>query len=480
MTLISRLLVLTMFMLFFAAPVNAVIKVDLPVSKRYDLSKAVCVGKVTAVNAGQHVVDVALTQTLKGAPGPQQFRVQLTAATANAIAAVKVGQPVVVLVDTPAVVHIADTWFRAMPVANSQPPLWRVNQVDPTGHKDFPGTTATLVRVIEEIKAGKPTLLNAWESKPFQGGTKEVAKLAVSKPTFMLAVDVNGDKKPDLLVGTAAGVKLFLASGDGYEDATEKWGLTGATGAAAAAGDVNGDKPALLIGKTLYINDGQKFSAAKAPLEVPDGVAIVAEALADATDHKKPDATVLLSDGRLLTFENPGAPGQPWPKKQEKMLTSQGTAPLAAAFADWASNGKLSVLIATDATITLYPVNGDDSPIDFERLVGEPISSVKAFDKGLKNPAFTTLDINGDKRPDLLITADGGVASLVNRGFGAFLSDPDAGADLTAERGLSVNISATRARAAVDTRGDGTNDLLVLADDGRLFLVSNPPAKAKP
>ncbi|MDB5301929.1 MAG: hypothetical protein JWO87_3592 [Phycisphaerales bacterium] len=479
MPFVVRALIPLCSALAFAVTAHAVIKVDLPVSKRFDVSKSVSIGKVTGVNAGQHVVEIATAQTLKGTAGPQQYRVQLTGKTADAIANVKVGQPVVLLED-PAltVVHVADTWIRALPVANSQPPIWRAIQIDPTGRRDFPGTTAALVRVMEELKAGKPTLLNAVDARPFLGGTKEVAKLPVTKPTFLLTVDVNGDKRPDLLVGTAEGVKLFLASGDGYTDATEKWGLSGAAGATAAAGDVSGDgKPALLIGKTLYINDGQKFSAAKAPLEVPDGVAIVAEALVDVTDDKKADAVLLLADGRLLTFENPGAPGQPWPKKQEKKLALSGPAPLAAAFGDWSSNGKLSVLIATETAIALFPVNGDDPPADFERLTGDPLTTVKPFGGGLKNPVFTALDINGDKRPDLLITAEGGVASLVNRGFGAFLADPDAGADLTAEHGLPVNLSTARARAAIDSREDGTQDLLVLADDGRLFLVTNPPGK---
>ena len=69
------------------------------------------------------------------------------------------------------------------------------------------------------------------DNKRLQGGVKELAKLPVAKPTFLVAADVNGDGKPDLLVGGEGGaVKLFLATGNGYEDATAKWGLSDARG----------------------------------------------------------------------------------------------------------------------------------------------------------------------------------------------------------------------------------------------------------
>ena len=144
------------------------------------------------------------------------------------------------------------------------------------------------------------------DNKRLQGGAKELAKLPVAKPAFLLATDVNGDGKPDLLVGAGDGaVKLFLAAGNGYEDATSKWGLAEARGTRAAFGDVNRDgKPDLLVGRTLFMNDGQRFTkAATPPLELPDGgPAVVAESLIDINGDAKPDAVVLLADGQLLTL----------------------------------------------------------------------------------------------------------------------------------------------------------------------------------
>ena len=292
------------------------------------------------------------------------------------------GNPVVLLASKgrpgAVVLHVADTWLLGAVVPNSQPPLWRAAPVTDDKPKAFPGTTAGLVHVVGEIKAGKSTLVNKVDNQHFRGGVKELGKLAVTKPTFLLAVDVNGDKKPDLLVGTAEGVKLFLAGDKGYEDATAAWGLAGAT-ARAAAGDVNHDgKPDLLIGTTLWVNDGQKFAAAKSALDVPAGAAVVAEALIDINGDTKPDAAVLLADGQLLTFTNLGLPDQPWTKGPARKLGD--AAPLAAAFGDFGDGTKPQAVVVTAEGITRYPLDeAAGTPADFFRLTGDRMASQKAF-----------------------------------------------------------------------------------------------------
>ncbi|MCX7004471.1 MAG: PAS domain S-box protein, partial [bacterium] len=72
------------------------------------------------------------------------------------------------------------------------------------------------------------------------------------------------------VVAAPDGVKLFIATAAGYEDATEKWGLAGASATSAAAADVNGDgKPDLLLGGTIWMNEGGKFAAAKPGPQLP-------------------------------------------------------------------------------------------------------------------------------------------------------------------------------------------------------------------
>ena len=79
----------------------------------------------------------------------------------------------------------------------------------------------------------------------------------------------------------------------------------------------------------------------------------------------------------------------------------------------------------------------------------------------------------------MIVVSDAGNLVLVNRGFGTFLLDPDAGTPLAApgEKGLPFKVTPATPWAAADLAGDGCDDVLVLGEDGRLFVVENPPAK---
>jgi hypothetical protein len=457
--------------------VAAVVKVELPVATRYKFSRSVVIGQVTGVNPGMGVVEVTTSQNLKGEAAPK-FRIQILKPQ-ELIKSVAVGQPVVVFSKETASIQIADTWLSAELFPGKEPPVWRATQEDLQAKPSFPGTTAALVRVLQEMKAGKSTLLDAFEGKLFTGGAKEIAKLDVAKPTFLLSVDVNGDGKPGLIVGSAQGVKLFLATADTYTDATAKWGLAGAAGSSASAGDVNGNgKSSLLIDKTLYLNDGQKFTAAPQAFAIDGSAPVMASALAKITGGNHADAALLLSDGRLLVFKN-GSPLGAWTKEVDRKLIASGAAPQAAVFGDFAGDGRLAVMVAQDNSLMRFVVKGDTPPADFGRLTGDALEKIKALAGGLKNAVLTGIDVNGDHRPDLLLTCDGASVVLINRGFGMYLVDAEAAREFNAAggNGLPFPLNAIRARCAVNSNPDRPEDLLVLSDDGRLFLVGNPSNK---
>ena len=104
------------------------------------------------------------------------------------------------------------------------------------------------MRLVNDMKSGKSTFLDE-AADPFAGEIRRLAQLNVSKPTFLIAEDFNGDKKADLLVGTGEGARVFVQTASGFGDATEASGLKGvAAGRAAFAAG----KGLVLLGSRIY------------------------------------------------------------------------------------------------------------------------------------------------------------------------------------------------------------------------------------
>lgn len=459
-----------------ARPARAVIEIKESVKWYYDISDPVVIGTVTKVMAPQNALIIKTTETVKGKAFPDVFRIQVLEVP-DLVKSMAIGHPVVFFGDPvkPAI-HVGDTWLIAELRPGLTPPLWSAKRLE-KNDRAFPGRTDALVRVLADIKASKYSLVDKVDQR-LHGGVSELAKLQVTKPTFMITADVNGDKKPDFLVGTAAGVKLFIATDKGYDDATTAWALAGINGAKAAFGDVNNDgKPDLLMGRTLYMNDGKQFVAVKSGLDVPEGATIVAEALYDVNGDTKPDACVLLGDGQLLTFTNVGLPDQPWGKGPARKLGT--AAPLAAVFGDWGDNAKPHVMVISESAVTRYPIDAEaGAPAEFTRLTGELLTSQKGFDTATKQASAFSMLLKGDARRDIVIVSDKQAMVLVNRGVGVFLSDADAARPLSGEQDKALPFAPSPGLAwcAADLKGDGTDDVIVLTEEGKLYVVDNPPA----
>lgn len=464
-------------LLAVALPVNALIKLEMTVAKVYETSKAVLVGKVAAVSADTRVVDVTVAETLKGKAPGEKLRVQI-AAPADLLKDIAPAQPLVFfLAETEgaglAIVHVADTWLLAHGVPNSGFQVWRTVQVYEAARQSFPGRTAALVRIVTDLKSAKSPLINKWDRKPFAGGVRKLARLDIQKPNWILAADLNGDKKPDLLVGTAAGTRLFLAAADGFADATGQWGLAGSAGGYHALGDVDGDgKTDLLLDNTLWLNQGGKFIAAKARLELPANARPLAAALADLTGDQKPDALLLSANGELRVFENPAAPDKPWPPRETKTLWKDAEAPAYAAFGDWGDTGKLHVVAVSAAGIVRYALDPDGGPpADLLRLTGVDLRKNPKYRDGLKNVRAVALHMDDDRRLDLFAVCDTGALLLVNRGLGAFLLDDNAPNPFAGQPTLSASAPWTSA----DLHAHGVDDLVILTDDRTLYEADNGP-----
>ncbi|HET6246352.1 MAG TPA: VCBS repeat-containing protein [Tepidisphaeraceae bacterium] len=472
------LIFLSLTMALPAPRAFAVFKIAQPVSSRFAVSDSVIIGKVAALDPDHLVAEVTTVERLKDDASPAKFRLQFSN-TPQFMKKIAVGQEVVLLAGDKASVHMADTWLNAVRKGEANPPIWKITQIDNnSAGKTFPGTTAAFASALREFKGGKSTLLDNFEGKLFTGGVKEIARLDVAGPTSLVSADINGDGKPDVIIATPTGVRLFLATADGFTDATEKWGLKGATGSCIAAGDVSGNgKTSLLVDGVVYVNDGQRLTAAPGAIKLENGGKVLAAALADFTGGKKNDAALFLSDGRLLVFKNDGQTASAWPKAVDRKPAIASDPVQSAAFGNFSGEGPGLVLVQEKA-ITLFPVTGEGSA-DFTRLTGDTLARTKGLSGGLKNALATPIDINGDHRPDLLLTADGANMILINRGFGTYLPDSDAGADLNAAvlKVIPASLSSIHVRAAISKGGNLPDDLLLLSDDGHLFLAGNSGAK---
>jgi hypothetical protein len=464
-----------------ATPVRAVIKLELTLAKIFETSKTVLVGTVGEVQADARLVAVRAVQAAKGvSPGPE-LRIVL-AAPAELIKQVTPGAPVVVCVGQAkgsglAVVHLADTWLLAKGIPGSEGQLWRVEQLHDAAKPSFPGRTATLVRLIDELKAGRNPIVDKFERKLFPAGLQQRAKLNVSQPTWLLAADVDGDKQPDLIVGTASGVRLLLANGRGYDDATEAWGLAPAAGGYHAAGDVDGDgKIDLLLDQTVWQSDGRRFMAAKEQVALPAKGQPLGAALIDVTGDGKLDAVYLSTEGELRVSVNRGSGDSRWQAAPAKTLPKLPASPTLAAFGDWGDNGKPHVLVIGESGVHRYPLDQEHAePADLERLSGVNIAKNARYRAGLKNVRPAVIDADRNGQPDLLAVCDTGGLLLVNRGFGAFLLDEDAAGPFGVRPDYRPPLSLSSATpwTAADLHGDGCDDLLILAADGTLYEAAN-------
>jgi hypothetical protein len=475
----------------YAVPAGAVVEVQFPLSKMIGDSETVVVGTITAIRPEVNLLEVKPDLAAKGTSPGELVRVQIVK-PAEVLQAAAVGRPLVLFVQAPkgkapaaAVVHVADTWLMAEAVTTAKVPTYRVGMAY-QGKGTFPGRTVALAAAMREMQAGKPGLLEKVVNDGFHGEIKELAKLGVAKPLSLQVVDLNGDKKPDLVIGTAEGFRAFLATADGsYKDATKEWALPGATaGACLAFGDVNGDgKPDCLLNNSILLNTGTGFAATKATVATPGKVRPLAAALMDVTGDGKADALVLSAGGELSISENPGTTDGEWKSAPARALWKDAEAPVTAVFGDWGDTGKPHVMVIWPSKVVRYALDAagpggpqaGGGPADFEGLTGTALT--KYAKDGLKNVLATALDINGDGRQDLFLFADGLGLMMINRGFGAYLVNAKAGVPLVSgpQNKVPFTLTAATPWAAADVDGDHFDDLLILAEDGTLYLVKNTP-----
>jgi tetratricopeptide (TPR) repeat protein len=305
------------------------------------------------------------------------------------------------------------------------------------------------------------------------------------KGAGMLALDFDGDGKPDALAWSAGGIVVLKngthpVSGSGLE------GLKGVI--SVAAGDFNNDGlPDLCVitesGAALYVNKQGKFEKDPAPL--PAGR--FEKAIWIDYDHDYDlDLALLGENSKLLRNNGPAG----FSDQTSDFPFVKGHALSGTPFSLVADTSGVDLVVSyEDRTGVLYrdKLAGRYEAIPLDGLP-EGVESVLAYD--IDNDGWMDLAVSGARGTTLLYNQGGkltasttierakapaGFADLENRGA----SDLIAGSVIYRNQGAGrlpqakSPLPAAQALAAADFDGDGRTDLAEIALDGSLHLLAN-------
>ena len=482
MSICSRFLRILSISIFLSvtSQSSAVIRVDVPVTAMYDVAKLVIVGRVLRVDIGEKLVELEIVRIAKGTYTGKNVQM-LFVDLGDYVRLVEINQPVVIFNGVRgAQVHLADHFLSGEPLAGDKPGILRVKKVNPL-QPMFPGRTVGLVRLVDEISLGRPSLLNIIEHVVWEGGIKEWGRV-LPDADYVIASDLNGDGKAEVLIGHGRAIQLLVNTGMAFKDGTIEWGLQNAKGKWAAYGDIDGSgRPALLIGNQLWLNRGDRFTPGPV-LPIQDNETdILTAGLLDVTGDGRPDAIFLERNGKLQVFENPGLQGTGWKRLPVKNLWNEGEDAEAASLSpDFGDTGKPHVMVVRPSGLTRYALAADGGPpASFERLTSEPLGVYNQM-KNLSRwnvLGAVPLDINGDGRKDLVVILDRDGPTLVNRGFGTFFLNPLPAEAMAIYGGKEVPWKVTPGTrfGAGDLHGDKFDDLLIVTKEGRMFELNNTP-----
>jgi hypothetical protein len=285
--------------------------------------------------------------------------------------------------------------------------------------------------------------------------------LSVStQPRQVVVADVNGDGKPDLLTLNSGSsgygtVSVWLGNGDGTFQPAREFDV-GINPSSLAVADVNGDgKPDLIVvnGGTYnpttgkFDNSGVSVLLGKGdgtfgpPRTFDAGYRPSSVVVADVNGDGKPDLVVADEKNvSVLLGNGDGTFGPPQTFGFEARYSSLYSVTVA----DLNGDGKPDIVTANEGdtdTVSVLLGNGDGT-----------FQKPKTFDTGLLGTITSAAlaDVNGDGKPDIVITDfSGGVSVLLGIGDGTF------------QKPRSFYSSVINSQAAmVDVNGDGKPDIV--------------------
>jgi len=323
-----------------------------------------------------------------------------------------------------------------------------------SGHS-FPDIAVTLPATL-------PRLLLGNGSGTFTLGPDPNASYASGgAATTLLAADFNGDGKPDLNIGDSLQNESYLG--------TQSVAINAGSGTFQTPVSVPNTSPIMadfnhdgrmdivdLGGSDIVVSLGQAngtFQAVTTPLRIPGGSGHFN--VGDVNRDGNPDLIIYYGDHMEVWLGNGDGT---FTYSNSVDLASQGVvSDFVAVVSDLDGDGNTDIVLTPDAdpAATLSPLtffygNGDGT---FQPAVFLPVSHRYSW--------ITVADVNGDHKPDLVLTDGACVAVMLNLGGRQF----DTEVDYVAGRSISVPVNV------VDVNGDGFPDIVVANTTGTTVTV---------
>jgi hypothetical protein len=314
-------------------------------------------------------------------------------------------------------------------------------------------------------------------------------------PQSVTAADLNGDGKPDLIVANEGGntVSVLLnvtAPGSATASfASQQAFGTGTEPIAVVAADVNGDGKPDLIVANLNDDTASVLLNTTAPGAATPSFA-TQQIFATGTEPFSVVATSVNSDGKSdLVFANLGddtvsvllntSPAPATTFDSNSFATQQsfavGNNPLSQTTADLNGDGQSDLIVTNENDNTVSVLRNTTAP----GAVAPSFATQQTFATGNEPHSVTTADINGDGKPDLV------VANYNDNTVSVMLNTTAPGATtLTFATQQTFGVgSGPYSVMTADVNGDGRPDLVVTNFNGdtvSVLLNTTAPGAATP
>jgi hypothetical protein len=311
-------------------------------------------------------------------------------------------------------------------------------------------------------------------------------------PNCVTAADVNGDGKIDLVVAnsnsnTISVLRNTTAPGAATPSfAAQQSFATGNAPFSVTAADVNGDgNPDLIVANsqsnTVSVLLNTTVPAAATPnfaVQQPfaTGARPVSVTAADVNGDGKPDLIVAnLNSDTVSVLLNTTAPGAATPTFAAQQTFATGYSPFSVTTADVNGDGKPDLIVAlgNDGTVVLLNTTAPGAATPTFAAQQDVAA------RGSGPDSVTTADINGDGKPDLIVTSIQGYSVSVSLNTTA----PGAATpSFAVQQSFATGVSPDSVTVA-DVNGDGKPDLIVAninSNTVSVLLNTTAPGAATP